>query len=110
LIGGQKFRADFDLDRMQTASMTQAITSALAQGRVCKLEVTVIAGHELKDMEFLFNMDPYVELQVGHQKRRTKTHREGGQVRAMSVGCTAAAVGIDRVDHADISVFAPVET
>ena len=74
LIGGQKYVADFDLDRVMGSSQSTAIEDALAQGRVCKLEVTVIEGHNLKDMEFLFNMDPYVELRVGNQVRpRTPT-------------------------------------
>jgi hypothetical protein len=67
LIGGQKYVADFDLDRVMGSSQGTAIEDALAQGRICKLEVTVIEGHNLKDMEFLFNMDPYVELRVGTQ-------------------------------------------
>eukprot|EP00283_Hemiselmis_rufescens_P014611 CAMPEP_0173450872 /NCGR_PEP_ID=MMETSP1357-20121228/45612_1 /TAXON_ID=77926 /ORGANISM="Hemiselmis rufescens, Strain PCC563" /LENGTH=792 /DNA_ID=CAMNT_0014417581 /DNA_START=1 /DNA_END=2376 /DNA_ORIENTATION=- len=79
VFGGPKYKGDIDIDRLQSLAVDNKIEQALSQGRVCKLDVTVISGNNLKDMEFLFNMDPYVELRVGGQTRRTKTHREGGQ-------------------------------
>ncbi|KAL5707056.1 hypothetical protein ACHQM5_025152 [Ranunculus cassubicifolius] len=43
------------------------------------LEVTVVAGNKLKDTEWISRQDPYVCLEYGSQKFRTRTCTDGGK-------------------------------
>ncbi|GAB4835079.1 hypothetical protein Ancab_039412 [Ancistrocladus abbreviatus] len=43
------------------------------------LEVTVVAGQNLKDTEWISRQDPYVCLEYGSTKFRTRTYTDGGK-------------------------------
>lgn len=70
-----------DIERRNTGTIASAggIKQALAQGQVLNLEVTVLRGKDLHRAENVGKLDPYVEMAVGDQVRRTKTDREGAQ-------------------------------
>ncbi|MCO5597581.1 hypothetical protein L7F22_051660 [Adiantum nelumboides] len=43
------------------------------------VEIEIIKGHDLKDVEAFGKSDPYVTLAIGGQKRRSKTINDGGK-------------------------------
>jgi Ca2+-dependent lipid-binding protein len=43
------------------------------------IKVTCISAQLTHDTEMFSNMDPYVVVQCGSEKRKTRTHQEGGK-------------------------------
>ncbi|KAH7292303.1 hypothetical protein KP509_29G061200 [Ceratopteris richardii] len=43
------------------------------------VEIELIKGHDLKDVEFIGKSDPYAVLCIGEQKHRSKTIHDGGK-------------------------------
>ncbi|KAI5055630.1 hypothetical protein GOP47_0029151 [Adiantum capillus-veneris] len=43
------------------------------------VEIELIKGHDLKDVEFLGKSDPYAVLSIGEQKQKSKIVKDGGK-------------------------------
>eukprot|EP00004_Rigifila_ramosa_P004017 TRINITY_DN143_c0_g1_i8.p1 TRINITY_DN143_c0_g1~~TRINITY_DN143_c0_g1_i8.p1 ORF type:complete len:295 (-),score=52.98 TRINITY_DN143_c0_g1_i8:298-1140(-) len=44
-----------------------------------RLQIQIVEGRNLRDKDLFGKMDPYVIVQLGNQKFRTKTHKNGGK-------------------------------